>query len=350
MKRPVLHALIVSVVLSGLGLAFALYSVGGPAALLKVGELSPSYLCLATLALLASFVLSATRLQFIAASVGFRVRPLHAVRAHVLGMFSAAVTPGGSGGMPGLALTLGFQGMSHTKAWAAAVATLSADTAFHAWAMPTSLIALYAMEAYPRTPMWTALGVSTILLTLALAYVLLFRVAWLRPILSWFMRGPLLRFRRATLRFADGFIASSQVLSAAPLWKHAVIQLLTALAWAAYFLVLYFLLAGLGVDLSVWLALFGQVVITVMSTFVPTPGASGFFEVALSWLLIGRGSGEAGPTAVFVWRLLTFFSLFVLGPLLGGYLLAGQVSVGSAAVSPTTWQSEGTDPNQERQP
>lgn len=345
MKRPVLNALLISIALSAAGLGFALYGVGGPRALLRLGQLSPGHLGLAALALLASFLLSATRLQVIARSLGFRVKLHHAVRAHVLGMFSAAVTPGGSGAMPGLALTLGLQGMSQPKAWAAALATLSADTAFHAWAMPASLTTLYAMGAYPRTPLWTGLGVGTILLTLALAYVLLFRVAWLRPILGWLMRGPLLRFRRATLRFADGFIESSQTLATAPLWKHGVIQLLTALAWAAYFMVLYFLLAGLGVDLSVWLALAGQTVVTVMSTFVPTPGASGFLEIVLSWFLVGRGSGEAGPAAVFVWRLLTFYSLFVLGPLLGGYLIVKQAAGTGAGVAPAqateVEQSEG---------
>lgn len=335
MKRPVLNALLISTLLSALGMGFALYSVGGPRALLRLGELSPAYLLLAALALLASFVLSATRLQFISRALGFKVKLPHAVRAHVLGMFSAAVTPGGSGSMPGLALTLGLQGMGHAKAWAAAIATLAADTTFHAWAMPLSLITLYGMGAYPRTPLWATLGVVTIVLTLALAYVLLFRVAWLRPILSGVMRGPLLRFRRKALRFADGFIASSQTLATAPLWQHAVIQLLTALAWTAYFMVLYFLLAGLGVRIDVWLALTGQTVVTVMSTFVPTPGASGFLEIVLSWFLVGRGSGEAGPVAVFVWRLLTFYSLFVLGPLLGGYLIVRQAAANAAAGEPS---------------
>ena len=115
MKAPVRNALLLSVALSGLGMGFALYSVGGPRALLKVGQLSPTYLALATLSLVASFVLSAVRLRFITRALGFDVKLRYAVRAHVLGMFSAAVTPGGSGSMPGLALTLGLQGMSQTK-------------------------------------------------------------------------------------------------------------------------------------------------------------------------------------------------------------------------------------------
>lgn len=326
MKRPVRNALLISVALSALGMGFALYSVGGPRALLKVGELSGWYLALAVLSLLASFVLSAVRLRFICRSLGFRLRVRHGVRAHVLGMFSAAVTPGGSGSLPGMALTLGMQGMSQTKAWAAALATLSADTTFHAWAMPVSLVTLYALGVYPTTPLWTTLGVLTIVLTVLLAYVLLFRVEWLRPILGWVLRGPLRRFRGPALRFADGFIESSRSLAAAPLWQHGVIQLLTALAWAALFMVLYFLLAGLGVRIGVWLALAGQTVVAVMSTFVPTPGASGFLEIVLSWFLVGRGSGEAGPAAVFVWRLLTFYSLFVLGPVLGGYMVVRQAA------------------------
>src|SRR5690606_25341828 len=135
------------------------------------------------------------------------------------------------------------------------------------------------------------------------------------------------------MRFVDGFIDSSQTFTAAPLWKHAVVQVLTACAWAAFFMVLYLLLRGLGVSIGVWLALAGQTVVAVMSTFVPTPGGSGCFEVVLSWFLVGNGSGEAGPAAVFAWRIITFYSLFILGPLLGGYLVVQQVG-GAAADAP----------------
>lgn len=330
MRRPVLHALLVSLALSGAGLAFALLSVGGARALLKVGELQPLQVALALAALAASFLFSALRLRSICRTLGRSIGVLHAVRAHVLGMFSAAVTPGGSGSMPGLALTLELQGMARARAWAAALATMAADTAFHAWAMPVSLVALYSLGAYPRTPLWAVVGIVSILLTCLLAYVLLFKVVWLRPVLSGVLRGPLLRFRRRGLRFAASFIESSRTFAAAPWHQHVLIQLFTAAGWAAFFLVLYFLLLGLGVDLGVPLALAGQTVVAVLSTFIPTPGGSGFFELVLSWFLVGRGSGEAGPAAVFVWRLLTYYSLFVLGPLLGGYLIVRQAGGGAA--------------------
>ena len=325
MRRPVLHALLLSVALSAAGMAFALWRVGGAKALLRLGGLAPSHLVLAVSALLASFVLAALRLMFVCRALGDSVGLWHALRAHVLGMFSAAVTPGGSGSIAGLALTLDLQGVARARSWAAALATMAADTTFHAWAMPLSLVGLYALGAYPRTPLWAALGVAVIVLTCLLAYVLLFKVAWLRPLLGALLRGPLLRFRRRGMRFVDDFIANSKVFASAPLWKHLAIQLFTAGAWGAFFLVLYFLLLGLGVRIGVPLALAGQTVVAVMSTFVPTPGGSGFFEVVLSWFLVGRGGGEAGPAAVFAWRLITFYSLFVLGPLLGGYLVVKQV-------------------------
>lgn len=306
-------------------MAFALWSVGGPRALLMLVGLTPRFLVFAAVALLASFVFAAARLAVIGQSLGHPVGLGQAIRAHVLGMFSAAVTPGGSGSVPGVALTLDLQGMASARAWAAALATMAADTTFHAWAMPASLIALYSMGAYPRTPFWTAVGLGGILLTAGLAYLLLFKAAWLRPLTNRVLRGPFLRFRRSGLRFVEQFIASSATFASAPLWKHVVIQLFTALAWAAFFSVLYFLLRGLGVAIGLWLVLAGQTVAAVISTFVPTPGASGFFELVLSWFLVSRGSGEAGPAAVFAWRLITFYSLFVLGPLLGGYLVVRRI-------------------------
>ncbi len=321
MNRPVVRALLVSIALSLVGLGFALWSLGGPRALLKVGDLQPAYLLLAVLMLGASFVLSALRLVYICRLLGARLKLRHAVRAHVIGMFSAAVTPGGTGNLAGVALSLDLQGVDAGRAWAAALATMSSDTTFHAWAMPISLVGLYALGAYPTTLPWLVIGIVSIVLTVAFAYVLLFKVPWLLALVRLMLRGPLLRFRRAGIRLVEGIVGSSRTFAAASIGQHVTIQALSAAAWVAFFLILHFLLVGLGVDLGVWLALAGQTVIAVLSTFVPTPGASGFLELVLSGLLIKQGSGEAGPAAVLAWRLITYYSVFLLGPMLGGFLI-----------------------------
>lgn len=325
-NKPVLHALFLSATLSLIGLAVIAWRVGGLQSFLRIRELDPAQLALATLALYASFSISAVRLQLLCRLLGRHIRHRHALRAHLLGLFGSVVTPGGSGGAPALAMTLSVQGIEQPRAWAAALATISADVVFHAWATPVALALLYGAGLYPTTPLWTGLAVGATAATALLAYLLLFRLELLIPVVRTLLRGPLLRFRRAGIRFVTRFLQANQLLADAPLPSRLQVQVLTAAAWFSMFTVLLFIVHGLGVGLSPLIALAGQTVLIVISSVFPTPGGSGFIEVALSWFLLRQGSAEAVTAAVFAWRLLTFYSIFLIGPLLGGYLIVRLIS------------------------
>ena len=326
MNRTVLRSLIVSMALSTLGLAWVVFRVGKVQDLGVIRELPWSFALAAVGGLLGAFAMAALRLRVLCGRLGHRLRLHHALRAHILGMFSATVTPGGSGSTPALALALQGQRLPPGVAWAVGVAVFGADAMFHTWGLPIALGLLYALGLYPQGPAWLALGALTVVLSAAVAYLVQFRLAWLEPIARWLLRGFLVRWRRRGLRFVETMLEANRLFKNAPAAFHMTLQAVTALSWISFFSILYFLARGLGLLVSLPALEAAQMVVTVMSTFVPTPGGSGFFELGISYVLIARGGGNVVPGVVLLWRLVTFYSIFLLGPLLGGYLVTRRIS------------------------
>ena len=322
---PILRSLLASLLLSGLGLAWILFEVGEPRDLLVALDLPPAFALFAVGAMVATFLFGGLRLQYVCHRLHLHLRLRHAVRTHILGMFSATVTPGGAGHTPGIALMLQHHGSTGGGAWAAGVAIFRADAIFHAWGLPLALATLYALGTVPRTPAWLAVGGSAIVITLALAYLLQFKVHWLRPIGSALLRGPLLRFRRPGMRFLEEMLRADRVFAGAPIGWQLGVQALTVGAWLSLFAVLYVLSRGLGIPLAFAGAAAIQAVVATTSILVPTPGASGFYELGISYLLLVKGGEASVPAVVLLWRLFTYYSVFLVGPMLGGYVLAKRV-------------------------
>lgn len=316
--------LAVSLVFSAAGLTWVILRVGSVSDLLVVRELPVAAFAGALVAMALGFLFAGLRLQLLSRRLGSELRLHHAVRAHLLGMFGATVTPGGSGNLPAIAITLQHHGQSGGRAWAVGAAVFGADATFHAWSTPIALVILYAAHLYPRTAVALGLGVAALLIAAALAYLVQFRLGWLVPLTGWILRGPLLRWRARGLRFVDGMVEANRLYARAPLRFHVQIQLYSLLAALSFYAILFLLARGLSVHISFWTVAAALTVINIMASFVPTPGGSGFFELGISYLLIARGGGVAVPAIVLVWRVLTYYSTFLFGPMLGGYLLASR--------------------------
>ncbi len=270
MNRTVLRSLIVSMLLSTLGLAWVVFRVGKVQDLGIIRELPLRYALAALGGLLGAFLMAALRLRVLCGRLGHRLQLHHALRAHILGMFSATVTPGGSGSTPALALALQGQRLPPGTAWAVGVAVFGTDALFHTWGLPISLGLLYALGLYPHTPGWLALGGLTVVLSAAVAYLVQFRLAWLEPIARWLLRGVLVRWRRRGLRFVETMLEANRLFNNAPARFHLALQAVTAASWISFFSILYFLARGLGLQVSLPAIEAAQMVVTVMSTFVPT--------------------------------------------------------------------------------
>ncbi len=327
MWRRLVQALLLSLVFGIAGIALVFYLGKIKLGQLSViGQLSPFFLMLAVLALLVSFVLAGLRLRHLCGRLEHRLKLRHALRAHILGIFSATVTPGGSGATPAMALMLQYQGLTSGQAWATSIALFVADAIFHVWSLPLAIIFLRWQGLYPKGIVWTIAGILAIVVTALLAYVLLFRLRWLEPLFRWLFRGALLRFRKRALRFVASLLESNHYFTGASWGFYGLTQLYTFLSWFCFFLVLTLLAKGLELHLSAIASAAWQIATTTVSYFVPTPGGSGFFELGTSLLLLGRGNDNAVPAVLLAWRLLTYYSFFLLGPLLGGYVLVKRLS------------------------
>ena len=322
MNATIARSLLVSLLLSAVGLAWIVFSVGEPRDLLIALELPGWGMIAAIASMLATFAFGGLRLQVVCRRIDRSLRFRHAVRTHVLGMFSATVTPGGSGNTPALALMLQHHGASSTDAWAVGVAIFRADAVFHAWGLPAALAVLYMLGLIPSGAVWLWIGAAALTITLSLAYLMQFKVHWLRPLASRLLVGPLLRFRRRGLRFIDEMLAADETFAGAPIAWQLGVQALTVGSWFSLFAVLFILAQGLGIPVTFLGAAAIQIVIATASVVVPTPGGSGFYELAISYLLIAKGGESNVPAVVLLWRLITYYAIFLIGPMLGGYVVA----------------------------
>lgn len=321
MWRRLTQAVVISILFGILGFALVFLRGGKPEDLLEIRKLSPTFLALAILALLLSFLFAAFRLQHLCGRLGHKLKLRHAVRTHILGIFSAAITPSGGGSTPAIALSLQYQGLSSARAWATGIALFVADVLFLLWTLPVALIFLRVHSLYPNTVWWNSVAVITVGVTAFIAYVFIYRLQWLEPILRWMMRGPLLRFRKGSLRFVDSLLESNQVFTGASWGFYAVTQVWTILSWVCFFFILTCLARGLNIAIPIIASEAWQLVVTALSFAVPTPGGSGFFEFATSVLLLDKGDNGAVPAVLLMWRFMTFYLFFLLGPILGGYIL-----------------------------
>lgn len=326
MWRRLTQALVISLLFGALGFAFVFFRGGRPEQLLEVRNISPVFLGLATLALLLSFLFAALRLQHLCGRLEHKLKFRHALRTHILGIFSAAVTPSGGGSTPAIALSLQYQGLSSAQAWATGIALFVADAIFLLWTLPIALIFLRVHNLYPNTLWWNFVAVVAVAVTAFIAYVFILRLQWLGPIFRFLLRGPLLRFRKGALRFVGSLVESNRIFTGASWGFYGITQFWTLLSWVSFFAILTCLARGLNIAIPIIASEAWQLVVTALSFAVPTPGGSGFFEFATSVLLLDKGNNSAVPAVLLIWRFMTFYIFFILGPILGGYILLKSIN------------------------
>lgn len=332
MIAPVRRAVWVSLLMGAAAFA-AVVAVLGTDEWGALTRLRPAGLAWALVALLGSLGAAGVRLQLLARRAGRRLPWHHALRAHLLGMFASTVTPGGSGGMPALSLVLRHGGFPTGTAWAAGVTVFAADATFFTWATPAALWTLHRQGLLPPGPALGLLGAVATVLALSLAWILTFRLAWSLPLARGLLRGPLRPWRGAATRFLRRLVSAQGRLARAGAGWHLALQASTAASWGGLFLVLVAVAWGLELGLGVLPVMAVLVLVTALGMFVPTPGGSGFFEVGASLLLVAQGGRAGTATAVLVWRLLTHYTLFLVGPALGGYLLVRSLDDGGRQAS-----------------
>ena len=328
--KHLVRSLVISLLCSGLGVAWLLWQVKDVRQLLLVMSVPLSALFLAFGGLLFSFATAAIRLHILARSLGHSFPLLASLYAHIMGVFGTTVTPGGSGGTPLLAYVLSRH-MPQTVSWAIALFILTADMILYAWALPLSVVYLFILdgEVAASTLILAAISIVSCML---LALILLKKLHWLERLIRLLCRGILLRFRKTLLRSLQRVASLQQDFLAQPFAWQLGIQGLSALSWAGFFLIFYSLAKGFDFQVGLWESLAMQQVVVAFATIVPTPGASGFFELSLGKFLQTKGDIQAIPATIMLWRLISYYLFFLLGPLFGGLLIIQHSKTSSPSV------------------
>lgn len=322
-RFPLLRPLLVSLALSAAGVAAALLLAGGGEGLAALGRVSGASVAAAAGLLGVSLLAGGLRLWALVLGVGARVTPLRAVRAHVLGLLAAAVTPSGGGNAPAIALSLRRDGVPTAAAWSITVYTSVLDLLFFAWAIPLAAWGLRDELGARLLGLALLLGAACLLLWYGLAHR---QAALERLAARLFALRPLRRWQRPAWRFVRRMNAATGRLTAASPWRHLGLQALTALMHGALYAIFWGFAVALGTGLELLPTLALLLLVSVSSYVVPTPGGSGYLELAISWLFARRAPAGEVAAALVAYRAVGYYAAVLLGLPLGGAVLVKEAA------------------------
>ena len=322
MNRRVLGALLLS---SALGLGSLWLVLPAAFSVNVLGSfrgLRWGYMGLAVGIILVWWWVSGWRMALLVRTLGSTITPWQGVQTHIIGTFSAAVSPSGGGNSVGISWLLTRFGVPLQRAVVVSVLLAVLDMSFFALAVPLSF--LYLLTQGVQIPVDNA-GVLILpfsLAALGLAYVLVFRLRYITRLLKKLLRLPLLaRFEAPLDKFLDDLELASRSFAATSLTRHASLYGLTVVTRMLFFVLLNVTLVAVNLDVNQGAVFALQMVVHAFAFLVPTPGASGYQEAAYSLLLKGSGNAAALSLGILLWRFLTFYIYFVLAPPIGGSAL-----------------------------
>jgi uncharacterized protein (TIRG00374 family) len=314
---------VVFVVSLGLGLA-GLYVVGGavfdPATYVWARP-SPPMVVAAVASVVGLWTLQAWRLALLVRHQGTPLPVTTALLAHLSYTLGCAVTPGGSGGGPALAAALHRLGVRWGRGIGVAVQVFILDIVFFAWASPVALLYLLWVRDLPVPPVVQVLVWTCALLAAGAAVLLAgFPGAAARLILRLGRCRALHRWRDRSRGVARDYYRAGRVFRSLPARKMAALQLVHHGGWLCSALALWaWLNLYVPTDLPVVAA--GLTTASLLSITMPTPGASGVIEVVVGVAAMAEVNDGSVAAPILLWRLTTFYLVFLAGPLAGWWLL-----------------------------
>ena len=336
----------VIVLLASLALGLAgLYLVVGEAvfrpATYRVENPSAILVALAAVCFLGKWCAPAVRIGLLCRGQGARLPYRSALLVHLSAMSVAALTPNNTGVGPATVAALARLGLPVGRGIGVAVQVLVLDLVFFAWAVPAGVAYLVYSGRLDLPPGITAIAFATAALAVLAAAVLSRRprlvVRLVFAIANW---RPMARFAPALRRSARDYLRSARAFIRMPVSYWLALHLVTIATWFSSFVLLWALLMlyGAGIGLLATLAILSS--LTLISHFVPTPGAAGFMEAAVGFGVGGSLGG--GAAALLLWRVASFYAIFLIGPLAGWLLYlsspVAEVGEGSTDTRGTPYQ------------
>ena len=266
-------------------------------------------------AFLAKWVSPAVRIGLLCRAQKIPLSFRSALLAHLAAMFVAAFTPNNTGVAPATVAALGRLGVPLGRGIGVAVEIFVLDLIFFAWTVPLGLAYLAHSDAIALPPGTRTAALATTALTITGAVLLVRYPRLVTGLLLTSARWPRLnRFAPRLRRSARDYYRSAIAFRTATARTWLALNVITASQWFGSFILFWSLLRLYGVQANPLTVLAILSSLTLASHFVPTPGAAGFMEAAVGFSICGQAGAAA---ALLIWRLASFYAIFVLGPLAG---------------------------------
>ncbi len=290
-----------------------------------VRSLNYSYLIVILLLLIGAWCCNGLRLKVLAKGVGFNIPILIAIELGLVDRFFSNITPSGIGGQPIKILALTKNNISSGKASAIVVIELILRLLFFIFSLPYVFIKLHNLFINYVSTQTLVSGLSVFIVGLVIIiYFLLYRPRYLVLVFFWILNRSLLRRvfdekKRYSLKrkFAEEirvFYQTIWIYVKAGVGKLVVAFFLTALLWGLRFTILYFIIKGFNLHVSLVYLVLLQLLIYTIVIFIPIPGGSGVEVIMASLLHQVLPVGIIG-LVVASWRFLTYYTYIIFGGL-----------------------------------
>lgn len=251
------------------------------------------------------------------------------MRCHMMGTFSSVITPAGGGNALGMTWLLHHYGVALPQAVLVNVLVTVTDMTFFAWSVPLAVLwlAQKGVRLPFDNPSWWVAGFAVV--ALAASSLLSFRLRWLTAVIrlglhwrGWLRWRKLARWRKGVLSFLTQLEQASALFARTPRRVHLQLHALSALFWMVQFAVFNAAAVAVGLAVGQLELLAAHDIIHALAFLMPTPGASGYVEAAFGWLLEGITEPERLAATVILWRLVSYYLYFLLGPVVGSSALS----------------------------
>lgn len=278
-----------------------------------------------TALLLAYYFLDGLRFYYILRTLGIQLDYRYVLKMVFINIFVSAITPLATGGGFAQIYFLNKKGVSYGDAIAATTIRTSLPIAFFVLATPIILIVdsrFMKVLPFSNTPTVVLAGSSIFIAIAAGAYNLvknpmtakkgvmwLFRILKSRKLIS----VENIKNARKIFKEIDNFAKSVKVFIAAKKRDISLSIIFTIVFLAVLFMFPVVLIQGLGYDVPAIAIMALQTIITFVTYFAPTPGATGVAEGGFSIIFSQFVGKDEIVTVTFLWR---FFTIYI-GMLIG---------------------------------
>lgn len=328
MKRLLL-ALVLSLVLGALGLYLASpEGLFNPATYRNL-QPTPGWLVLCAVAFVVQWGAPALKIALLCRTQSFPVGFRRALLVSLSSALGSALTPGKSGGGPVVALALKRLGLPLGKGLNIILQVLVLDMLFYALSLPLSLG--YLFWAGSPSPAAERVAVPLVMLMIGVAVGLVrFPRVFVRGMLALARWRPLKRFSNTFKKGARDYYRSAAAFRALSPASWLTLMMVTAVGWLGNYGLLWGCMGLYGLDIDLPRLLASLNLITFGANLVPTPGGSGFIEAAVGVSL----SQEMLTAPLLLWRVGTYYAVFLLGPVAGSLLYRAHPLLGSGDTKP----------------